>query len=244
MGKRGTRPQKKVSTEWSPKLAYAVGLITTDGCLSTDGRHIDFTSKDIQLIDLFKTCLSVEHVKTGSKMSGYSGKRYTRVQFGDIHFYQWLQGIGLTPKKSLTLGPLKVPDELFFDFVRGCFDGDGTIYSFWDRRWVDSFMFYIAFASGSKKFLLWLQKKIYEFSGIKGHISSDAKQRVLQLRYAKGESIVLFQRMFYSQDVPHLIRKRLKAQKIFDQHNKIVERNRFARVVKFRKHATLRGWCP
>lgn len=35
--------------KWSPKIAYAVGLITTDGSLSKDGRHIDLTSKDRRL---------------------------------------------------------------------------------------------------------------------------------------------------------------------------------------------------
>lgn len=39
------KPQGKPIT-WSPEIAYAVGLLTTDGSLSIDGRHIDFTSKD------------------------------------------------------------------------------------------------------------------------------------------------------------------------------------------------------
>ena len=32
--------------KWTPELAYIVGLITTDGCLSSDGRHLTFTSCD------------------------------------------------------------------------------------------------------------------------------------------------------------------------------------------------------
>ena len=53
MGKRGPKPKKKISTNWSAELAYAVGLIATDGCLSKDKRHIDFTSKDKELIKTF-----------------------------------------------------------------------------------------------------------------------------------------------------------------------------------------------
>lgn len=230
MGLRGTKPQKYVSTKWTPELAYSVGLITTDGCLSTDGRHIDFTSEDIQLIDLFKKCLGLRHIKTGFKISGYSGKKCPRVQFGDVNFYKWLQAIGLTPRKSRTLSEIKVPDYLFFDFLRGCFDGDGTIYSFWDKRWANSFMFYIAFASGSKEFLMWLQNKNKLFLGISGHIGT-ANRNTFQLKYAKGESIVLFRAMFYNKSVPCLERKLLKAHKIFKQHNKVVGRNKFARVL-------------
>lgn len=231
MGKRGTKPQQKVSTEWSPKLAYAVGLIATDGCLSKDGRHVDFTSQDIELAVLFKECLNIPHIAIGHKRNNTSRKLCPRVQFGDVHFYRWLEDVGLTPKKSLTLGPLAIPDELFFDFLRGCFDGDGTIYSFWDRRWADSFMFYIAFATASKRFALWLRQKIAEFAGIKGHIASSTGQKTMQLRYAKEETLVLFEKMFYHENVPCLRRKFLKAQKIFAEHRKVVTRNKFARVV-------------
>lgn len=45
--------------KWSPQIAYAIGLIVTDGNLSPDRRHFDFTSKDIELIEAFKKCLSI-----------------------------------------------------------------------------------------------------------------------------------------------------------------------------------------
>ena len=38
---------------WSENLAYAIGLIATDGSLSNDGRHLNFTSKDIDQIQTF-----------------------------------------------------------------------------------------------------------------------------------------------------------------------------------------------
>ncbi len=240
MGKRGTKPQQQVSIIWSSELAYAVGLIATDGHLSKDGRHIDLTSKDLQLIETFQKCLGLGHIKIGSKLSGYSKKRYLRIQFGDVHFYQWLNRIGLTSKKSRTIKSVKVPRRLFPDFVRGCFDGDGTIYSFWDRRWADSFMFYIAFASGSKEFLLWLQKKLNALLEINGHISV-SNHDTFQLRYAKSESLILFQFMFYVRNLPHLEGKFVKAQEIFTEHHNVVRRNKLARVVKPGKHASLRG---
>lgn len=239
MGLRGPKPRSLVSTKWSSSLAYVVGLITTDGSLSLDGRHIDFTSKDLQLAELYKKCLGIEHIKIGYKTNGSSGARCARVQFGDVHFYQWLEKVGLTTKKSLTIKSVKIPQTLFLDFVRGCFDGDGTIYSFWDTRWANSFMFYIAFASGSKRFLFWMQKKLYLQTGIKGHISEG--KRAFQLRYAKNESMRLFQQMFYAKDLPCLKRKFDKAQSIFAQQDKISMRNQYARVVKPGKHASLRG---
>lgn len=40
------KPMNKVKIKWSPEFAYAIGLLVTDGSLSKDGIHIDFTSND------------------------------------------------------------------------------------------------------------------------------------------------------------------------------------------------------
>lgn len=225
MGKRGTRPQMRVSTVWSAELAYAVGLITTDGSLSKDGRHIDFTSKDIQLLELFKKCLGIEHISISWKTGGYDGTRYPHVQFGDVNFYQWLMGIGLMPRKSLKLKELLIPDRFFFDFLRGSFDGDGTIYSYWDTRWHSSYMIYIVFASGSLNHLHWLQATIDRLSMISGRIKPSS--RSYGLAFAKKNSYALFSEMFYKEALPCLERKFTKAKEIFAvdrSHNDISAR--------------------
>ncbi|MBU2540255.1 hypothetical protein KJ786_03805 [Patescibacteria group bacterium] len=56
-------PIRKSKPRWSQNISYAVGLLATDGCLYNDGRHIDFTSKDIQLIKTFKACLNLKKIK-------------------------------------------------------------------------------------------------------------------------------------------------------------------------------------
>lgn len=116
---------------WAPSLAYAIGLITTDGCLSKDGRHIDLTSKDLEQIENFSKILGLKN-KVGLKMNGYSSRQYYRIQFGDVKFYQFLLRIGLTPHKSKTLNSLTVPNKYFRDFLRGLLDGDGHIRTYWD----------------------------------------------------------------------------------------------------------------
>ena len=57
MGKRGQTPQGKVDIRWSANFAYAIGLLVTDGNLSSDGRHIIFVSKDMEQINNFLKCL-------------------------------------------------------------------------------------------------------------------------------------------------------------------------------------------
>ncbi len=213
MGKRGQKPKGNVRIKWSSKFAYAIGLIASDGNLSPNGRHITFVSKEIEQIKNFLKCLGIL-VKVGKTFSGYKGKWAHRVQFGDVLFYKFLQAIGLSPAKSKTIGVLQIPDEYFFDFLRGVFDGDGSTYSYWDKRWKSSFMFYLGFASASKVFTDWLRLKIKEFVGTSGHITKDGRGSTYQLKYAKGESLQVLKKMYYSKQCVFLPRKYLKIKKM------------------------------
>ncbi len=216
MEKRGAKPQGKVKIKWSPEFTYALGLLATDGNLSPDGRHITFTSKDLELVRLFNKCLGIKtHI--GRKSSGSEGdKKYFVIQFGDVLFYNFLISIGITPRKSLTLGSVNVPQKYFRDFVRGCLDGDGSFYSYWDPRWRSSFMFYTEFISASKTHILWLQRRIKQLLDISGHITTSRKKNSwYQLKYAKKESLKLFQVLYYNKDVVCLSRKRIKIEKAF-----------------------------
>ncbi len=211
MGERGTKPQGKVKIKWSPNFAYAVGLLVTDGNLSKDGRHIDFTSKDKEQILNFMRCLNMK-VKIGNKKSG-TKQRTSRSQFGDVLFYRFLISIGLFPNKSKTLGEIKIPSKYLFDFLRGHFDGDGTFYSYWDPRWRSSFMFYTEFISASRDHILWIRKIIDNLLGIKGHITTNKRSSVFQLKYAKEESLKLLPMLYYNKHAVHLARKREKIEK-------------------------------
>lgn len=224
MGLRGPKIKDWSSFKWTSDLAYCVGLIATDGCLINDGRHINFTSSDIQLVKLFKKLLNRKN-RIAYKTSSTSKKKCPFIQFGDVAFYKWLLNIGLIPKKSLILGSLLIPDKYYADFIRGCFDGDGSIYSYMDPRWASSHMFYISIVSCSKKFIDWMRKKCLELFKINGHISIGKiknRHNLYQLRYAKNESLVLINNMYYDSQVPCLIRKKDKIKSILEKHNGFV----------------------
>lgn len=204
MGKRGVKPKGKVALAWTPKLAYAIGLIVSDGNLSPSGRHVVFVSKDRQQLNNYMHALGIQvHLKPDA----------IRVQFGDILFYHFLQSIGLMPNKSKVIGKIEIPPELFFDFLRGSFDGDGCTYSYFDPRWPTSFLFYTTFVSASKKHVDWLREEIFNRLGILGHISTTNKRSLFQLRYAKRDSLKLLRSIYYAPGVICLSRKRLKIQK-------------------------------
>ncbi|MBU3925023.1 hypothetical protein KJ854_03730 [Patescibacteria group bacterium] len=203
------KPQGKVKIKWSAEFSYAIGLMATDGNLSSNGRQFDFTSNDKEQVENFKKCFGLKN-KISLKSSGSSPRSSFHVQFGDIRFYTFLLSIGLTSKKSKTMGELTIPDKYFFDFLRGHFDGDGTFYSYWDPRWRSSFMFYIELTSASKNHILWLQKRIFGLRGIKGRITKSRNNSAYRLKYAKAESLKLLPKLYYDKFVICLSRKRKK----------------------------------
>ncbi len=191
--------------EWSPLIAYCVGLITTDGCLSGDERHVEFSSKDVELVEYVRHGLGSSN-RICAKDRGDRTWRYFRIQISNVRVYQWLQSLGLTARKSLTLGPLNIPDEFFSDFLRGHLDGDGNITSYNDPVYPNSLRLYVRFCSASRPHLDWLETTISRLWSIHGYQTVDT--RAFRLSYAKRASIKLLKHIYASPNAPYLLRKR------------------------------------
>lgn len=199
-----------MTIEWTRDISYCIGLIATDGCLYSDGRHLCFTSKDKDLIHLFMEIMKIRG-KIGKTVSGQTGSMTHRIQWGDKHLHEYLTTIGITPNKSKTIQEVLIPEQYFFDFVRGIFDGDGSFYSYHDKRY-GTFLWYVTFNSASKQHILWLQAMISEKIGVTGHISKARTSSVYSLRYGKKEGLQIINKMYYSSHVPCLKRKLIKIQ--------------------------------
>jgi len=116
--KQGKLPQQffdideNFFSSWSPEMAYVLGLIITDGCISKTGT----VSLSMNDKDLDKLCV--------------------------------------VPRKSLIVKFPKVPGSFLPDFIRGVFDGDGSV--FYDRR-RPKFPLRSKFVSSSEDFIGKLQ---------------------------------------------------------------------------------------
>ncbi|MEK7089200.1 MAG: LAGLIDADG family homing endonuclease, partial [Patescibacteria group bacterium] len=196
---------------WSKELAYASGLIASDGNLCEPRKRIQFKTADIELVENLKIALKVK-TKTGVAKS-ILGKNHYYIIFTDAPLHDFLNSAGIHPRKSRTIKNVKVPNKFFRDFLRGLFDGDGTFYTFWDTRWPNSFGFQISFASASKDFIEWLKVKNSTLFGVKGFIRKG--KAVYNLRYVKGDTRKLFKTMYYDKHLLFLTRKREKMVKSF-----------------------------
>ena len=225
MKKVGQKPKAKVGIRWSGNFAYAIGLLASDGNLSSDGRHICFTTKDLQQAENFIQALGIKNT-IGKKSSARSEeKKYFTVQFGDVLFYDFLVSIGITPAKSKTIGGVAIPGRYFFDFLRGVFDGDGYSYSYFDPRWKSSFVFYICFCSASSDFIEWIKSELSDRLGIKGHTTHTRRNSCIQLKYGKKEGVKIVAEFYKKRGAIFLPRKRLKIKKMLGIMDKLVNKH-------------------
>jgi len=202
---------------WSPQIAYALGLMATDGNLSGRKGQMSLVSRDLDQIETLRHCLQLEApISRVRSATGFLHK----VQWHDHDLYDWFLRVGLTPAKSRTIGPLAVPDELFADFFRGCIDDDGSVLVYTDRYHAAKCphyvyeRLYVSLVSASRRFLAWIRESIRRATGLSGviHNGGGRSQRsIWALRYAKAESIRLLGWIYYAPGIPCLARKRDKA---------------------------------
>jgi|GEM_PF-1642908 len=201
---------------WTPRLAYAVGLIATDGCLSGDGRHIAFISKDEDLMRTLLSLVDRSHIRYRLFESELGGWAF-RGQFSHAQLYRWLLTIGLMPRKSLVLGAIDVPDCDLMPLVRGLLDGDGTVYTLLHRPTRKTYRDYryerlwTYFTSGSRRHVEWIQARLTSALGTSGYLEEfnrkGDKNPFYRLKYGNRDSRVLLPAIYADQCVPRLERK-------------------------------------
>lgn len=101
--------------------AWLMGLIWSDGDLS--GKRIGIVSKDKPMIDAAARVLGLTNGVYRRKVGGAWDIRFTSAAMSAD-----LRAMGLHERKSLTIEwPVGLPDHFAWSFLRGLFDGDGSI---------------------------------------------------------------------------------------------------------------------
>ena len=181
-----------------PLFWYFVGLVATDGCLYQDGRHVEITAKEKAYLYTLRKTLNLRS-NVYEKKNG-RGQIAHHIQICSTLLYAKLIELGLTPKKSLTIGPLHVPDHGFADFLRGVIDGDGNI-----RRWRHPTnareQWVLRVYSSSKPFVQWLQEVIERLWNTTGilHLKKNPApyQPGYTLKYGKLAAKTILRQCYY-----------------------------------------------
>ena len=134
-------------------------------------------------------------------------------------FYDWLLARGLTPRKSLTLGAIDVPNDYLIPLARGLLDGDGSVCVFRGRPTRGKYPDYeyerlwVFFLSASQAHIDWLRGRLKASFGLKGYLERIVRKKrhdLFRLKYGKRESLVLLRLLYSDVNAPCLSRKRQK----------------------------------
>jgi hypothetical protein len=213
--RRSGAASRPASYEWTPTMAYAAGLLATDGCLIERRHAVAFVSQDAQLVEALLRCLGREP-KYRVCLTRL-GRQIYRFQITDAVLYGWLEQAGLTPRKSLTLGAIHAPSELLGHVVCGLLDGDGSII---DKVWradtsrrQDYFYewFRVYFVSASRDQITWLHASLRTALAVRGWIGTRTlpdRSPLHRLAFGKHDSIRLLSWLYADRAAPCLLRKR------------------------------------
>ena len=124
---------ENINTE---EKAYWLGFMFTDGYIADyshrygeDKFGITLHSKDVSSLESFKKSIQATNPITDVS---YNGRTLRRIIMSSQKTVDDLISHGCVKQKSLVLQPpIGVPDELIHHFIRGFFDGDGSI--FWNK---------------------------------------------------------------------------------------------------------------
>lgn len=189
----------------TPETAWVLGLIWSDGCLQANGVNIVSVERQ-HLEEAERVIGGINCIK--QRKDGVAWY----VLFTSAHTASVLRSHGLTESKSLSIEwPVGVPEAMFYDFLRGVFDGDGSFSLAMRYKRPESVPGAVwRIATGSPAFAQRLMDELRSrgfrpFLGKKespgGFVYSPTVQNIPGLRS-------LYERMYRSDGVPCLHRKR------------------------------------
>lgn len=160
-------------SEWSPTMAWVLGLLFTDGCFS--GSRVTITSVDIKLLEKVKNILGLSKPIAKRIQSYNKSKHIYSLEFYREQMREDLLKLGLVQRKSLIMQFPEVPEEYTRHFIRGCWDGDGSIY-------ISNGKLNASYVCGSKDFIKKLVQELFKI-GIHRKIPKNKSERLAKLRH-------------------------------------------------------------
>lgn len=112
--------------------AYFLGLLYADGCVHKNILSISLQEKDKEILEKFKNFINYTGNLNLVKKRNENQQNQFQIQIISDKLTNSLKNLGCIPNKSLILQfptEKQVPSHLIHHFIRGYFDGDGSIFN-------------------------------------------------------------------------------------------------------------------
>lgn len=210
----------------SATVAYWLGFLSADGYVNyspTGGTYevgIELASKDEEhlvnfLRDINSSGLIYRREKSPFVHKGYNNSyKESSVRIYSKHMVESLNKYGIINSKTYSITfPDNIPKNYVWDYIRGFFDGDGSVFVNDVQSCSGKIFPYIGvnFTAYSKEFLLGIRDKLLEESISPTINKANKNSDSYQLYIRKQEDVAKFFRLIYpSSSVRKLERKYIK----------------------------------
>ena len=183
----------------SQDKAYFLGLIHADGCVHITKENklrfvIALKEEDGYLIHKLAEVLELPRSKVGIVPASQTGGQQTRLQIANQSFISHIKDV----KNSKIMD--KIPPHLIPHFIRGVFDGDGTIYTKYSKR-IHKY-YYMGFI-GNLDFLYFLQ----QHSPVKFKLRPTNSLGMYRSEIYSKDDVLKFGEFLYKDSIIHMNRK-------------------------------------
>jgi hypothetical protein len=197
--------------------SYWLGFLYADGCISKNTISIKLSEKDISHLLKFKNSLDSENkIFVGTNKNGYGkGNSFCQFAITNKELAETLISYGVFRNKSKTLEYPNI-DEIFFkDFIRGYFDGDGSVYYYIGKKY--NYIYSSISFTGTKNLLEWILKVIPIQTNCKIHKYKN--KNIYDLKIGGTNKVKEFYNYIYENSELYLDRKKNKFEEIFKLYN-------------------------
>lgn len=204
---------------WSSDMAYILGFMYADGNITETKRgnyYIAIYTADRELLVNMAKCMRSDH-KISARLSD-TGCNY-RIQIGSKEWFADLGLLGLFPDKTARMRLPMIPDEYFGDFVRGYFDGDGSVWSglIHKDRPTTTLTIQVSFTSCSKEFLEDVRSSLQFLDIAGGGIYKPKTRNFARLTFSSNDALKIYEIMYNGRYKLFLERKKV----VFERFIKI-----------------------
>ena len=177
----------------SSNMAWLVGFLAADGNISKKGNkiRIELSSVDKEILEKIKEIVQIDNpIKEREDKRGFC---FTSLEWACKEHKEDLQAYGVIPCKTYTLTPPhKLSSKFHIDYIRGYFDGDGTInQNNKSLRW--------GICGASKGVLEWIIKTLeeqYQIPSVKIHKDSSNDKDFYSFVYSTNSTKKLYEKLY------------------------------------------------